>query len=428
VTTTPAARTALGSLRVLDLADEQGHFCGMLLAQLGADVIKVEPPGGAAARRSTPFRDDIPDVNGSLYQWHFDAGKRGVTLDVAAKEGQALLRRLVETADVLVESHPPGFLEDLGLGYATLAGWNPKLIVASITPFGQTGPYRDFAGSDLVGSALGGIAFMCGYDDLPGSPPINPDGEPTYHIGSMYGVLAVLAAVWGRHFTGLGRHIDLSAHESVNASTEWALPTYFYEGKNVRRQTGRHASQEPTQPWQFRCRDGRDVNLLGVLPRSGASWKRLLAWMEERGAAGDLTDPKYSDFVSGRLQGGSWRDVDKTPEGRHIVEVIVAFVQGLTSDEVYHGGQKLALPWSVIRAPDELPEDGHLADRGFFAPVEYSEGEAFVQPGAPYTMSETPAGTVQRAPLLGEHNLQVYGEELGLTEQELSDLSGKGII
>ena len=116
------------------------------------------------------------------------------------------------------------------------------------------------------------------------------------------------------------------------------MPTYFYVGKNVRRQTGRHATPEPTQPWQFKCRDGKHVNLLGVLPRDGSSWRKLLSWMDEHGMAGDLTSPKYSDFVSGRLRAGSWRDADKTPEGRHIIETIVRFVEGWTAKRYITAG------------------------------------------------------------------------------------------
>ena len=420
---------ALGSLRVVELADEKGHYCGKLLADMGADVIKVEPPQGSPTRSYGPFLDDRPDPQRSLYFWHFNTSKRGVTLALETAEGRNLLKRLDQSADVLLETFPPGYLASLGLGYDALAESNPGLIMASITLFGQNGPYRDLKASDLVSAAMGGTLFTCGYDDLPGSPPVNPDGEQSFHIASHYAVMAILAALWAKNSTGKGQYVDVSIHEAVNATTEWALPTYLYVGGNIRRQTGRHATIEPTQPWQFRCRDGRYVNLLGVLPREAKAWNTLLDWMDEHGAVGDLRDPKYADAITGRITGGSWRTVHKTPEGRHIIKAIVAFVQGLDSDEVYHGGQQRGLQWSAIIAPDETLDDQHLWDRGFFASVQYPELEkAFTHPGAPYKFSRSPVRISQRAPQLGEHNQEAYGKELVLSEEELKNLAEQGII
>lgn len=425
-----AEKDALASLRVLELADEKGHYCGKLLASMGADVIKVEPPGGSPTRLCQPFLHDQPDPNRSLYFWHFNTNKRGVTLDLQKAEGSALLRRLVGSADVLLETFAPGYLASLGLSYEEVSKLNPRLVMASITPFGQTGPYCNFKTSELVSSAMGGLTFMCGYDDVPGSPPINPGGEQSYHIASVYGAMAVLAAIWARHHTGQGQYIDISIHEAVNTTTEWGLPTYFYWGENVRRQTGRHASQEPTQPWQFLARDGRHVNLLGVLPRETAAAKKLLNWMEEHGGVGELRDPKYASAgITARMTGGSWRNVDKTPEGRQFISTVVAFVQQLDSEEVYHGGQQRGLQWSVIRAPDEILEEKHLEDRGFFVPVSYPElGKEFVHTGAPWIFSEAPMHILRRAPLVGEHNQEVYCQELGLSPKEFSNLATQGVV
>ena len=303
-----AVRGPLRGLRVLDLTDEHAQFCGKVLSDLGADVILIEPPKGSESRRLAPFVGDAPDIEGSLYFWHGNAGKRSLTLDMRLPDGAGLLReRVAPKTDVLIESYAPGYLDGLGLGYADLAATNPGLIFASVTPFGQTGPYKDFKASELVQSALGGIAHLCGYDDDSGAPPVAPSSAPASHLGAQYAVVAVLAALCGRRLTGKGAFLDISVHEAVNCSTEWAMPTYFSIGKNVRRQTGRHATPEPTQPWQFKCRDGKHVNLLGVLPRDGTSWRKLLSWMDEHGAAGDLTSPEYSDFVSGRLRAGASR-------------------------------------------------------------------------------------------------------------------------
>lgn len=424
------ARGPLCGLRVVDLTGERVQICGRVLSDLGADVILVEPPRGSESRRLAPYADGVPDVEGSLYFWHSNAGKRSVTLDVRLPHGAGLLReRIAPLADVLIESYEPGYLDGLGLGYADLAATNPGLIFASVTPFGQTGPFKGYKASELVQSALGGIAYLCGYDDDSGAPPVAPSSEPASHLGAQYAVIAVLGALCSRRLTGKGAFLDISIHEAVNGSTEWAMPTYFSLGKNVRRQTGRHATVEPTQPWQFKCRDGKHVNLLGVLPRDGTSWRKLLAWMDEHGAAGDLTSPEYSDFVSGRLRAGAWRDADKTPEGRHIIETIVRFVEGLDSEEVYHGGQQRGLPWSVVRAPDETLGDPHLRDRGFFTPVAYPGlGKEVVHTGLPYRFSESPAGVQGRAPCLGEHNGDIYGGDLELDDATIASLQSGGVI
>ncbi len=425
-----AAESVLGSLRVLELADEKGHYCGKLLADMGADVIKIEPPGGDTTRSCGPFVDDKPDADRSLYFWHFNTSKRAVTLALETTEGKELFRRLVQSADVLLETFEPGYLAGLGLGYNELARLNPGLVMASITPFGQTGPYRNFKTSALVSSAMSGIMFSCGYDDQPGSPPVNPDGEQAFHAASIYGAVAILAAVCARQHTGRGQQVDISIHEAGGSITEWDLPTYFYFGKNVQRQTGRHAADEPTAPWQFLCRDGRYVNLMAVLPREEASWRKLLDWMEERGAIGDLREPRYADAGGkARAGAGSWRTIHKTPEGRHMMEMVSAFVQSLDSNEVYHGSQQRGMQWSVIRAPDEVLEDEHLRDRGFFVSVSYPElGKEFTHPGAPYIFSKTPVRLVRRAPLVGEHNQEVYRHELGLSPEDISALVAKGVL
>ena len=427
--TAASSNGPISPLRVLELADEKGQFCGKLLAEMGADVIKVEPPGGRPTRSYGPFMDDQPDPQKSLYFWHYNTSKRGVTLDLEAPEGKELFRRLVQSSDVLVETFPPGYLAGLGLGYESLAELNPGLVMASITPFGQTGPYRDFKTSDLVSSALGGMMFSCGYDDVPGSPPVNPDGGQTLHMASQYAAIATLAAIWARSFTGRGQYIDVSIHQSVNCTTEWAVPIYWYHGLNIRRQTGRHAAHVDTHSSQVRARDGRYVNLLGVMPRDVNGWNNLLDWMEERGAVGDLRDPKYTDLVAGRVPGISFRNAHTTPEGLHLIQSIVKFVESLDSNEAYHGGQQRGLIWSIVRPPDDILEDDHWWDRGFFTRVAYPElDKEFIHPGVPYRFGKSEVGVSRRAPLIGEHNDAVYATELGLSPEELAELAVKGVI
>ena len=168
---TTHTNTALSDITILDLCDEKGQLIGKLLGEMGARVVKIEPPGGDGARTVGPFRDDIPDKDGSLHFWAFNTAKEGITLDIASEKGSELLRKMVQKADVLLESYDPGYMDSLGLGYDALSAVNPALVMTSLTGFGQDGPYRDYKTSDLVAMAMGGIMHSCGYDDLPGSPP-----------------------------------------------------------------------------------------------------------------------------------------------------------------------------------------------------------------------------------------------------------------
>ena len=270
----------LHGLRVLELADEKGQFCGKLMADLGADVIKIEPPGGQYTRLVGPFLDDIPHRERSLSFWHYNTSKRGITLNLEHLEGQDLLRRLVPTADILLETYPPGYLPGLGLAYDVLSSLNPRLIVCSLTPFGQTGPWRDFLSADLLQLAAGGQMSCCGYDpqDVPDAPPIAPGGGNAWHIGSHFAYMAILAAVYYRDMTGEGQYIDASIHEACALTTEAAGTTYIYTGKVVQRHTGRAASLDQSEPTQFQTQDGLWVNTtrtgFNLTPGGCSVWRR----------------------------------------------------------------------------------------------------------------------------------------------------------
>ncbi|GAI41887.1 unnamed protein product, partial [marine sediment metagenome] len=185
--------SALSGYRVLDLTDEKGMLCSRYLADMGAEVIRIEKPGGGSAR--------------SLFLWETNLGKLDITLNVEVEPGQEIFKRLVETADVLVESQPPGYLEALGLGYPQLGQTNPRLVMASITDFGQRGPYRDYKSCDIVASALGGQMYVCGE---PQSPPLKPFGNQSYYLASIFAAIGVLLALWRRRISGRGQHIDIS--------------------------------------------------------------------------------------------------------------------------------------------------------------------------------------------------------------------------
>jgi crotonobetainyl-CoA:carnitine CoA-transferase CaiB-like acyl-CoA transferase len=202
--TAEAVAGPLAGLRVLELADEKGQFCGKLLGDLGADVIKVEPLGGETSRRVGPFLDDIPHPDRSLSFWNYNTSKRGITLKLESADGQRIFSQLASTADVILETFRPGYLEACGLGYTALRDANPGLVMCSLTPFGQTGPWRDYLTADLLHMAAGGEMASCGYDetDAPDAPPIAPGGGNAWHMGCHYAYMAIMVALVHRSVCG----------------------------------------------------------------------------------------------------------------------------------------------------------------------------------------------------------------------------------
>lgn len=409
----------LADLTVLDLCDEKGQFIGKLLGDMGARIIKVEPPAGARARSIGPFLDDQVDPEYSLYFWINNASKEGITLNLEAGDGQRIFRSLVKGADAVLESFDPGYLESLGLGYPALSSDHPGLIMTSLTGFGQDGPYRDYKTSDLVALAMGGVMHSCGYDDVPGAPPIRPSGGHGYMIGAHYATIGTLMALNWRDMTGEGQHVDASIHEACSCTTEAAMPTYIYTGEVVRRQTARHHGTNQTPKTLCPTSDGRFVNVFAVFTSLNA-WRTLVNWMDSEGMAEDLTDEKYLDMAAMRTRSG--------PEVSHAYDVLRRFIERHTAEEIYRGSQERRFPWGIVRSPDETLDDPHLWERGFFAEIEHPElGRSFVYPGRPYVFSKTPWRS-HRAPLLGEHNQNVYAGELGISGPEMERLASTGVI
>ena len=410
----------LAGLRVLELTDEKGQFCGKLMGDLGADVIKIEPPGGEVTRTIGPFLDDIPHPDRSLSFWHYNTSKRGITLNLKTEDGRALFRRLAAAADVILETFRPGYLASLGLGYDDFKEQNPGLIMCALTPFGQTGPWRDFLDSDLIHMAAGGQMASCGYDeaDVPDDPPIAPGGGNAWHMGCHYAYIAIMAALFYRTVSGRGQYIDASIHDACALTTEAAIPTYIYRDEVVIRQTGRHHAAAPTPRTQFLSQDGKYVTALVANRLNPRFVKELAALLDSYGMAGDLHDPKYED--------------PKVIEENvyHIVDDLVAnFIANVPAEEVYHAAQSRGFTWGAVRPAEALLEDEHLHDRGFWKEVEHPElGRSFTYPGEAAIFNGSPWRISSRAPLVGEHNQDIFCGELGLSAQELVMLAEKLVV
>jgi len=410
----------LAGLRILELADETGQFCGKLLGDLGADVVKIEPPGGERNRHVGPFLDDIPHPERSLSFWYYNTSKRGITLSLETADGRGLFRRLAATSDVILETFRPGFLASLGLDYDSLSLQNPRMIMCSLTPFGQTGPWRDYLSSDLLHMAAGGEMASSGYDqaDAPNAPPIAPGGGNAWHMGGHFAYMAIMAALVHRTVAGQGQYIDTSIHEACALTTEAAIANYIYRGEVVRRQTGRHHAAGPTPRTQFRAKDGSYVCAL-VGGRLNPKYIGELAdLLDSYGMAGDLRDPKYKDPAV------------IAASTSHIIDDLVAnFIASLPAEEVYHAAQDRGFTWGVVRAPEALLDDAHLHDRGFWKEVEHPElGRSFVYPGEAAIYNGSQWRISRRAPLIGEHNIEIFGDELGLSRGELSILAENRVI
>ena len=403
--------TSLADVRVVELADPYGEWCGRLLAGLGADVIKIEPPGGAPTRRIGPFVDDIEDPERSLYFWHYNSNKRSVVVDVDDPEQRDGLRSLIATADVFIETLPPGRAPSLGLDYATLSASHDCLVQVAITPFGQTGPYIDagYSTTDLVTMALGGPLQSCGYDrDGEPDPPVRPGANHSYHTASHYACIAVLCALFERETSGRGQYVDVSAQAALAVTVEFANLYWEYNRGLVSRQTGRHAYPRRTAPTQYLCADGKYINL--AIPLEEHAWRRLAAYLREEGLGEGLDDDAAKDPVR-RLELGSV-----------IYDKLAVLTGRYSSEELFHAGQQLGLTWAPVRAPEEWLRDPHALDRGFFANVDHPDiGRTATYPGAPYQFSETPCVPPVRAPFIGEHTAALLRESAIEPDRSVSE-------
>ncbi len=379
----PVPGAALEDLLVLELGDEGTQYCGKLLADMGAQVIKVEPPEGAGARHRGPFAEYKPDPNGSLYFWAWNTSKRSVVLDLRSARDRAKLKRLVRLADVVLEDFQPGHLDQLRLGYAHLRRLNPRLVMTSVTSFGQTGPLAHWKGSDLVHWAMAGNMWLIGYDD-PATPPLCPQGDHSYLIAGHWACIGTLAALWERDSTGAGQHVDVSAHEAGSFATEWSVPELEYLGTHTRRHDYLGGA--------IRCKDGRYFipQMVNIGPDR---WSRFVDWLKQLGVGQHLYEDKFFD-----------PDVLRTH--LHVVlDVIRGIAATKTADEMWVEGQRLGFTWVIFNAPEELLSDEQLLYRKFFQTVDHPErGQAYQYAGPPYEWSDAPWHISRRPPLLGEHN------------------------
>ena len=419
----------MNDLRVIELCNEAGAWAGKLLADMGADVIKVEPPTGSLTRTYAPFYKDVPHPDRSLTYWHYNTSKRGITLDLDQEAGREAFRKLVASADVVIEDQAPGQMAAWGLDYPDLMQLNPTLIMTSITPFGRSGPRSTEQATDLTLLAGGGPVWSCGYDDH-SLPPVRGGGNQGYQTGCHWAVVTTLIAVLHRDFTGEGQHLDVNMHAAQGVTTEAASYQWLVARETVQRQTGRHAGVIPSQPVQVLAGDGRYVTT-GFAPRRPGQIRTLLDWLDEIGIREEFeswpllelgANLDHDITMAGIQEGGE----DAMIYGA-VRDSLVFIAEHITAYEFFVGTQSRDMQCGLIYSPDEVVEDRHFLERGWPTSVEHPElGETFIYPGAPYRMPASPWQIYRRAPLLGEHTTEVLAE-IGLGEQEQS-LRTSGVI
>ncbi|MAG29716.1 MAG: carnitine dehydratase [Deltaproteobacteria bacterium] len=415
--------SALTGIRVVELANERCAYAGKLLGDMGADVVLVEAPGGEPSRTYPPFANDQPGPDSSLYWWHYNTSKRSVVMDLEREAGRDAYRKLLATADVLVESEAPGRLAELALDYDDRTASRPDLIHVSITPFGRENSRRDEPVTDLTILAGGGPVWSCGYDDH-SIPPIRGGGNQGYHTACHYAVMSALTAILYRGVSGEGQFIDVSMHAAANVTTEMASYHWLVEQTTVMRQTGRHATTVATMPVQVACADGGFATM-GMPPRTPKGFGDLYDWMEELGLTSRLPESVFLEKARHRESIG-FADIgvdDEVTAAFSAAREATAIIAGtLSANDFFLGAQKIGITVGAIYSPEEAYEDPHFVDRGYQVEVEHPElGRRIRYPGAPYKLPASPWAISRRAPQLGEHDAEIL-DELRIDEATRAEL------
>ncbi|MGH2588012.1 MAG: CaiB/BaiF CoA transferase family protein [Dehalococcoidia bacterium] len=412
----------LGPYRVLDLTDERGLLCGQMLADLGADVIVVEPPGGSSARRIGPFWHDRVDVNTSLYWWSLNRNKRGITCNLETEQGRALLRDLAVHADFLVESFEPGAMAARGLGYDDLAAVNPRLIMVSITPFGQEGPKAHNAATDLTIMAASGQLLLCGDTDR---PPVRVAVPQAFLHAGAEGAVVALIALFERHHSGQGQQIDVSAQTAAMMATQ-SMVLQAGWGENPLTRASGGVKLGPLQlRFVYPCADGYISYSFLFGTAIGPATRRMMEWLYEEGFIDEATrDKDWLNYTVLLLSGQ-----EPVNELLREMEVLESFFRTKTKAELFQAAMERGLLIAPVATTADAVESEQLRDRGYWTTVIHPNlGESVAYPGPFAKFSETPIRYRRPPPELGEHNDEVYRELLDLTPEDILALRAANAI
>jgi crotonobetainyl-CoA:carnitine CoA-transferase CaiB-like acyl-CoA transferase len=396
------ATSLLPGYRVLDLTSSMGAFCGKLLRDLGMDVVKVEPPSGDPTRSEPPFAGGREDREGSLRFAYLNAGKRSITLDITTDRGRRLLLDLVTRSDIVLESFEPGYLGAHHLGYEVLLERCPKLILVSLTGFGQDGPYAHYKTPDIVGTAMGGLLYISGDPKL---TPCNPPETQSYYYASLFAAYGTMLALWQRETRGIGAYVDASIQASM-ALHEHVAFNYSAEGRVMKRAGSQHQHNAPAN--LFQCKNGWIALFV-----TQNHWPILLKVWEDHPP--ELDDPKW---INSNL---------RRAHADYINAQVTSYTSRFLKEDLAELLQKQGIPGLPVNSPSDFMKDPHIQARGFFGTVTHPILGSFPQPGSPFIFDGNRVAPAP-APLMGQHNDEVFCSELGLDRRELEKLAASGVI
>jgi len=399
---------ALSDVRVLDLTHYvAGPYCTKLLADYGAEVVKIEKPGeGDGARRMGPFLGDGPHPEKSGLFLHLNTSKKGITLNLKTRTGIEIFKKLVKDVDILVENFEPRVMTSLGMDYETLADINPRLVMTSISNFGQTGPYRDYKTTELVVFAMGPHMFVEGEPDR---QPLKYPGYKAQYLAGTNAAAVTMGALFGSKATGEGQQVDVSIMECLSSPPEGAAGVINYDfcGREPDRPGWR---REGGYPWGiYPCKDGY-VFIWGIVPMF---WPRTVQFLDMPELS---EDPR---FATPQARREHHRDFDA---------IFMPWLMERTQQEVVSSAQAHRLPCTPVYTIDGVVKDAQSKARGFFVEIEHPVAGKITYPGLPFRLPETPSQPQRPAPLLGQHNREVYRERLGYTDEDLVRLREWGVI
>ncbi len=400
---------ALSDLKVVELgAGVSAAFCARQLASLGAEVLKVETPGrGDAVRRRGPFLNDETHPDGGGLHLYLNADKLGITLNPETQTGRSILLTLLGDADVLVENNLPQEMTRLGLSYETIRRINPRLTMTSITPFGQTGPYRDYKGSDLIGFHSGGLGSITPRPGagLPDEGPLRMRGHFADLLTGMNAAAGTMCALYERDRSDEGQHLDISMQETIATSVATNFAGYSYTGN-----TNYREGSAPYQPVAtMACKDG----YVDIQCMTEEQWQRLVEYMG---------NPDWAEM-------DIFGDVFSRAENWDVLEPLMTdWLMTKGKQEFYREAQARGIPSGPVNTTADLVDSEHLAARNFFVEQAHPVTGRLRFPGPFLRLSETPAHFKQRAPFLGEHNEMIYCDRLGYSREKLDGMKTEGII
>lgn len=396
----------LESLRVVELAGEWSVFAGKQLADLGADVIIVEPPGGHHTRSYAPYLDGVAGAERSLWWWHYNTSKRGIVIDRTTEHGRAALDRLIESADIVLESEGPATLDA-----APFLARHPRLIWTTITPLGPD----PAPATDLTVLAAGGPVWSSGYDDH-SLPPVRGEGGQARHVAGVFAVAATLIAVLERDVSGRGQHVDVNALAAANVTTEAGSYEWLVARATVQRQSGRHAAVRATRSTQVQGADGVWINT-GVAPNTVVGIGALINWLDELGWRERFEEIALLEMAVER-GGIHYSEIGQDLLATEMIGAsrgaMTMIATSLPAQEFFEGAQRRGIAVGIVASIEEVLANPNLVARGFPTIVHHDDlDRTFVYPGAPYRFTATPWAISRRAPHVGEHNIDI-GVDLGV--------------